>query len=69
MRFAIKMLTFISSLFFYNCSIIYYDLWKLMLFIIQKITHNITGAASKYECRINRVIYAKKNINPYSFSN
>ena len=40
-----------------------------MLFITQIITYYITGAASKYECRINRGIYDKKSINPYSLSN
>ena len=43
--------------------------WKLMLFIIQLINYYITAAASKYECRIKREIYAKKYINPYSFLN
>ena len=40
-----------------------------MLLITQIITYYINGAVSKYECGVNRGIYAKKYINPYSFSN
>ena len=40
-----------------------------MLLIIQIITYFITGTDSKYECRINRGIVAKKYSIPYTFLN